>query len=149
MRLTSYYQKSFENKTRSTCMKRNGFILCFFVSTLLYSNCASNGFLMAKAKVSLFGDTSFPPKDNQATIDVYITNKPTQEYFEFAKITCKDTNDKWSLEQITKKACEIGADGVIMIGKAGSTGYGIPIGYSTYVVSEEYGMTAIAIKYKH
>ncbi len=42
-----------------------------------------------------------------------MTNKPAVEYIEFAQITCKDTNDKWSLEQITKKAREIGADAII------------------------------------
>ena len=111
------------------------------------TRCASTGFLMAKPKVTLFGET-YPPKDEGSKIDVFMTNKPTQEYLEFARITCKDTNDKWSLEQITKKAREIGADGIIIVGKAGSTGVGIPMGYSTYVVSEEYGFTAIAIKYK-
>jgi hypothetical protein len=102
---------------------------------------------MAKAKVTLFGD-SYPPKNEDAKIDVYMTNKPTQEYVEFAQITCRDTNDKWSLEQITKKAREIGADGIIIIGKAGASGVGIPMGNLAYVVSEEYGMNAVAIKYK-
>lgn len=77
-----------------------------------------------------------------------MTNKPTQEYVEFAKITCGDTSDKWSLEQINKKARDIGADGIIIIGKAGTSGVGVPIGNSTYIVNEEYGMTAVAIKYK-
>lgn len=126
-------------------MKRFGFIIYLLISTLIISSCASTGFLMAKAKVTLFGD-SYPPKSEDAKIDVY--NKPTQEYVEFAQITCGDTNDKWSLEQITKKAREIGADGIIIIGKAGTSGVGIPMGTSTYVVSEEYGMTAVAIKYK-
>ncbi len=102
---------------------------------------------MAKAKVTLFGE-SYPAKTEDAKIDVYMTNKPTQEYIEFAQITCGDTNDKWSLEQITKKAREIGADGIILIGKAGNNGVGVPIGNLTYVVSEEYGMKAVAIKYK-
>jgi hypothetical protein len=127
-------------------MKRIGLIFFILISAFLFTKCASTGFLMAKAKVTLLGDT-YPPKDAEAKIDVFITKKPIQEYIEFAQITCKDTNDKWSLEQITKKAREIGADGIIIIGKAGSSGVGIPIGYSTYVVSEEYGMTAIAIKY--
>jgi hypothetical protein len=123
------------------------FIILLFVSILLFPGCASTGFLMAKAKVTLFSD-AYTAKDETAKIDVYMTNKPTQQYLEFAQITCRDTNDKWSLEQITKKAREIGADGIIIIGKAGSSGVGIPMGSSTYVVSEEYGMTAIAIKYK-
>src|SRR5690606_7953418 len=128
-------------------MKRFGFIIYFLISALIISSCARTGFLMAKAKVTLFGD-SYPPKNEEEKIDVYMTNKPTQEYEEFAQITCGDTNDKWSLEQITKKAREIGSDGIIIIGKAGTSGVGIPMGTSTYVVSEEYGMTAVAIKYK-
>ena len=102
---------------------------------------------MAKPKVILFGNT-YSQKEAGMPIDVYMTNRPTQEYVEFAKISIRDTNDKWCLEQISKKACEIGADAIIIIGKAGSSGVGIPMGYSTYVVSEEYGMTAVAIKYK-
>ncbi|WP_206170458.1 hypothetical protein [Flagellimonas maritima] len=102
---------------------------------------------MAKAKVTHFGD-SYPPKEEDSKIDVYVTNKPTQEYTEFAQITCGDTNDQWSLEQITRKAREIGADGIIIIGKVGSSGVGVPIGTSTYVVNEEYGMTAVEIRYK-
>jgi hypothetical protein len=121
--------------------------LLLLTSTILLTNCASTGFLMAKAKVTLFGET-YPKKDPEAKIDVFMTNRPTIGYVEFAQITCKDTNDKWSLDQITKKAREIGADGIIIVGKAGSSGVGIPMGYSTYVVSEEYGMTAVAIKYK-
>lgn len=46
------------------------------------------------------------------------------------------------------KVREIGADGIIKIGKAGTSGVRIPMGTSIYVVSEDYGMTAFAIKYK-
>lgn len=124
-------------------------LLILTVSLLLtFTQCASTGFLMAKPKATMFGNVSYPPKGETAIIDIYMTVMPTQEYIEFAKITCGDTNDKWCLEQIQKKSREIGADGVIIIGKSGSYGVGIPMGYSTYVVSEEYGMTAIAIKYK-
>jgi hypothetical protein len=87
-------------------------------------------------------------KDANAVIDVYRTNRPAKEYVEFIQITCKDTKDKWCLEQITQKAREIGADAIVIIDKAGSYGVGIPMGYSAYVVNEEYGMTAIAIRYK-
>jgi hypothetical protein len=124
-----------------------GIVFYFLFSLLLFSGCASTGFLMAKPKVTYFGE-KYAAKEAVSKVDVYITNKPTQEYIEFAKITCKDTNDKWSLEQVTKKAREIGADAIIIIGKAGSSGIGIPMGYSTYVVSEDYGMVAIAIMYK-
>jgi len=56
---------------------------------------------------------TYPQKNAETKIDVFMTNKPAVEYIEFAQITCKDTNDKWSLEQITKKAREIGADAII------------------------------------
>jgi len=128
-------------------MNNFGFIIVLFVTILGFSSCVSTGFLMAKTKVTLF-DNSYPSKKEDARIDVYVTNKPIQKYIEIAQITCGDTNDKWSLEQITKKAREIGADGIIIIGKAGSSGVGVPIGTMTYVVNEEYGMTAIAIVYK-
>jgi hypothetical protein len=114
----------------------------------VFTRCAGTGFLMAKPKVMMFGNASYPSKNKEATVDVYITNKPAQEYVEFAQITCGDTNDKWCLQQISKKAREIGADAIIIIGKAGSSGVGIPIGYLTYGVNEGYGMTVIAIKYK-
>lgn len=126
-------------------LRQYGYLILIIFTVLLFSQCASTGFLMAKAKVTLFGDT-FPAKDEDAKIDIFMTNKPNQEYIEFAQITCGDTNDKWSLKQITKKALEIGADGIIIIGKAGSSGVGIPVGNSTYVVSEEYGMTAVALQ---
>lgn len=87
-------------------MKKLGFIIYLLVSTLIISSCASTGFLMAKAQVTLFGE-SYPAKGEDAKIDVYITNKPTQEYVEFAQITCRDTNDQWSLEQITRKAVKL------------------------------------------
>jgi len=128
-------------------MKRIGLIFFISATALLLTGCATTGFLMAKARVTLFGDT-YPPKDKEIKIDIFVTNRPTQQYIEFAQITCKDTNEKWSLQQITEKASEIGADGIIIIGKSGTSGVGIPLGYSTYVVSEGYGMTAIAIKYK-
>lgn len=128
-------------------MKRIVLFICLISTLLLLTRCASTGLLMAKPKVTLFGET-YPPKDEGIKLDIFMTSKPSQEYIEIAKIICQDTNDKWNLEQITKKALEIGADGIIIVGKAGATGVGIPMGYSTYVVSEEYGMTAIAIKYK-
>ena len=128
-------------------MRKIGIIICFIFLAFHFFGCASTGFLMAKPKVTMFGN-AYPSKSEDTTIDVYLTTKPTIEYVEFAKITIGDTNDKWCMEQITKKAREIGADAVIIIGQAGSYGVGVPMGYSAYIVSENYGMTAIAIKYK-
>jgi hypothetical protein len=137
--------ESFNRELR--IMQRIGFNLFVILSAFLFTRCASTGFLMAKAKVTLLAET-YPPKFAETKIDIFITNKPPQNYIEFARITCKDTNDKWNMEQVLKKAREIGADGIMLVGKAGSSGIGVPLGYSTYVLSEEYGITAIAIKYK-
>ncbi len=121
---------------------RNTFYILVILSLLI--GCASTGFLMAKPKVTLLGPT-YLPKHESAQIDVYMANRPTVEYLEFALISCADTNDKWNLEQITIKAREIGADGIIITGKVGSSF----TSYSTYYGQwEEYGITAIAIKYK-
>lgn len=122
-------------------MKKNGLTFYFFVLMLLFYGCASS-------KVVMFSNATYPSREANATIDIYVTALPTKEYIELAKITCNDTDDKWNMQQIQTKAREIGADAIILVGKAGSYGVGIPIGYSAYVVSEEYGITAIAIKYK-
>ena len=125
-------------------MKRIGLIICIVSSLLLFTRCASTGFLMAKPKVTLFGET-YQPKDVYSKIDVFITNKPTQEYIEFANITCRDTNDTWSMAQIKKQALLIGADGIIITGSGGNTSLGIPMGNSMYFLNEKVGISAIAI----
>lgn len=128
-------------------MKKNVSIILTLVFLSTTISCASNGFLMAKPVVTLFGE-AYPAKGVNEKIDVYMTTKPVKEYLEVAKISCGDTSDKWSLDQITLKAREIGADAIIIIGNSGSTGVAMPIGNSAYGVSSNYGMEAIAIKYK-
>ncbi|WP_052444430.1 hypothetical protein [Flammeovirga sp. OC4] len=123
------------------------FCILLTILPIFITSCASTGFLMAKPKVILLGKT-YPPKDEQETIDVYFTKKPDKNYVEFARITCADTSDKWCLQQISKKAKTLGADGIIIIGKADSYGMGVPIGNLTYMSYDDYGMEAIAIKYK-
>ena len=113
----------------------------------LISGCQSTGFLMAKAKVTMINEP-YPAKEENANIEVYITNPPSAPYIELAQITCDDTEDDWCLKQIKIKAREIGADGIIILGKSASGGVGVPIGNMYYVSSEEYGMKAIAFKYK-
>jgi hypothetical protein len=113
-------------------------ILVFF-----FSGCASTGFLMTKPEITMFGN-SFPPKNEDETIDVYRTTLPTQEYIELAQIKCEDTEDSWNMQQILKEARKIGADGIIITGRTGSWG---AVGSGLYA-SSEYGMTVIAIKYK-
>jgi len=102
---------------------------------------------MAKPQVSMYS-APYPPKAQYDRIDVYQTSLPTRAYSEIALIKCGDTDDQWNMNQILKRAREIGADGVIVVGRAGSYGVGIPVGNMAYAVSEGYGITAIAIKYK-
>jgi len=117
--------------------------------SLLFCSCASNGFLMAKAKVNLY-ETTYSAKDENTHIDIYRTQKPEIKYIEIGEITCADTNDDWALKQILIKAREIGADGIVILGKAGTYGVGVPVGdIMVYSGSESYGITAIAIKYKN
>lgn len=121
------------------------FKIGIWLSLLIFiSGCASTGFLMAKPEVTMFGD-AYSPKSEDAKIDVYITSLPTTEYIEFAQIICNDTEDKWSMEQILKEARKIGADGIIVTGRTGT----YVVGGATYAAGRQYGITAVAIKYKN
>lgn len=122
-------------------------LLIFFTASICVCGCKSTGFLMAKANVVMINE-AYPAKSEDANIDVYITNTPTSEYIELAQITCNDTDDEWSLNQIKIKAREIGADAIIIMGKASTGGVGVPIGNTYIYSSESYGMRAVAIKYK-
>jgi hypothetical protein len=106
-------------------------------------SCASTGFLMAKPKVTLFG-SDYPPKSPSEKIDVFNTATPSVPYVEIAKISCGDTDENWNMRQILIKAREIGADGIMVTGQSGS----YAIGNGAYAVSQGYGITAIAIRYK-
>lgn len=123
-------------------------LVIIFLMPVLLCSCKSNGFLMAKAKVNLYGNT-YPSKEENANIDIYRTQKPDFEYEEIGEITCADTDEEWALKQTLIKAREIGADGIIILGNAGAYGVGIPVGETmVYSGSEGYGIKAIAIKYK-
>jgi hypothetical protein len=114
---------------------------------LFFSQCGTSGFMMSKPSVMIFGAT-YPPKSDTANIDMYMTLKPSKDYVEFARIICRDSNEKWNIEQVTKKARELGADGIIILGNAGNSGIGIPVGNAAYVSSSGYGITAVAVKYR-
>lgn len=102
---------------------------------------------MAKARVSMYRD-AYPAKEESANIDIYRTLRPEQEYIEIGEITCRDTNNDWALKQTLVKAREIGADGIIILGNAGASGVGVPVGDITvYSDTEGYGIRAVAIKY--
>ena len=109
--------------------------------------CASTGFLMAKPKVTLYGN-AYPPKGESDPIEVFQTRLPDRPYSEIARIEVGDTDDKWSMKQILLKAREIGADGVIITGRAGHQSVGVPVGGTVIAASEGYGLTAIAIRFK-
>lgn len=118
-------------------------LLSIIVLMMMFSSCAT-------PKVILFGE-AYPPKSLEATIDVYSTNKPSVNYKEIGQITCGDeiSSESSNMKQILKKAREIGADGIILIGKAGTSSIGMPVGSFTYYTSESYGIRAIAIKYNN
>ena len=122
-------------------------IIILFLSLFLFSGCPSTGFLMSKAKVTMFTD-SYAPKDENYPIEVFATAEPSKPYIEIAQITCNDTNEDWCLKQIKIKSREIGADGIILLGKSSEGGIGVPIGNMYYISNEKYGMKAIAFKYK-
>lgn len=121
-------------------------LLYLLLLTVLFS-CKSNGFLMAKAQVTMFQE-AYPKKHLDAQIDIYKTKQPDRDFIEFAEISCGDTNQEWALKQIKIKARQIGADGLIIIGKSGNYGTGSVIGNTAYGASRGYGIKVIAIKYK-
>ena len=125
-------------------MKNKLFVL-IAVPLFLFS-CASTGFLMAKAKVTMYQE-AYPPKEENEKVDIYRSKTPEKKYIEIAEISCGDTDDNWSMKQVIITARGIGADGIIIIGRAGSYGIGVPIGNIVYTSSEGYGIRAIAIKY--
>ena len=103
---------------------------------------------MASPEVTMLKE-SHPPKQTTDHIDVFYTKPPDKPYDEIAKIKIGDTEDDWNLKQIKIKAREIGADGVIIIGRVGSYGYGTTVGTTAIIgAGEGYGMVAIAIVYK-
>ena len=134
-------------KEKDFSLRIDFLILGFYAGMLFSASCASTGFLMAKPNVVMYGN-AYPAKAKDAKIDVYRTTKPDKDYIEIAEISCGDTSDKWNMEQILIKGREIGADGIIIIGKSGTMAAGVPIDKSLYAVSEGYGLKAIAIKYK-
>ncbi len=121
--------------------------ILFLILSITAIGCASTGFLMAKPKVTFLNNTTYPPKEKDTEIDVFVTNLPTRKYTEFAFIDCGDTSDKWNIEQLKIKAREIGADAIIIVGKSGSSGIGTPIGGAAVVTTSNYGMRSVAIKY--
>ena len=134
-------------KEKDFSLKTSFLILGFYAGMLFSVSCASTGFLMARANVVMYGNP-YPAKAKDANINVYRTTKPDKEYIEIAEISCGDTSDKWSMKQILIKAREIGADGIIIIGKSGTMAVAVPIDDNVYAISEKYGLKAIAIKYK-
>lgn len=110
---------------------------------VLFSSCKSTGFMMASAQVTMLSEAC-PAKTEDEKIEVFVTNSPTKTYNELAIISCRDTDDDWCLKQITAKAKEIGADGIIILGNTGSVVAGLPVCYGA---TSEYGMKALAFKY--
>ncbi len=122
---------------------------------LVVTGCTSTGFLMASPDVTMIGKAG-APKSPTANIDIYYTNKPEKKYEEIAIVKVGDTDDDWSIKQIKLKARELGGDGAIIIGRAGSYVFvtGAGSGTNSFSTStgvgagESYGLEAIVIRYK-
>jgi len=102
---------------------------------------------MSKPKVVMFTG-AYPAKRIGSHVDIYQTVMPEKEYMEIAKISCGDTDDSWNLKQILIKAREIGADGIIIMGKDKSYAGMVPVGKMMVAVKSDYGIAVIAIVYK-
>ena len=126
-------------KTLSKCA------LFLFTSAVLFG-CASNGFLMAKPRMVLYG-TTYPAKDVDTPVEIYRTQRPNRPYVEIGEISCNNTNDEYALNQILMKARSIGADAIIILGSASTSASGVPIGGVIYSSTQQYGFKAVAIKY--
>ena len=102
---------------------------------------------MAAPKVVRFGPT-FESRSPNAPVEVFQTRLPDRPYIEVASISVGDTDEEYCMEQTLLKAREVGADAVILKGRVGTTAVAVPVGGVAYAVGNEYGLSAIAIRFK-
>ena len=102
----------------------------------------------ASPQVTVY-NSGYAPRAENAEIEIFQTQKPDRPYIELGQISIGDTNNEYNMKQILKKAREMGADAIIILGSAGQAGVVVPIGnIMAYGGSESYGISAFAIKYK-
>ncbi len=118
-------------------MKIKKMLFAFAMSAMLFTSCVT---------VTMVGD-AYPERSEDAKIDVYITKEPTQEYTEIAILKCSSIGDESSMESIKTKARKLGADGLIVIGAAETSGVGGSAGHIGVYSSSESGFKVVAIKY--
>jgi benzoyl-CoA reductase/2-hydroxyglutaryl-CoA dehydratase subunit BcrC/BadD/HgdB len=114
-----------------------------FLLMLAATGCANVWYLDDKAKVTVLSKT-YPPRDQDALIDVYVTSLPAKGYIEFAQIRANSVNDDRNIKEIRSAARQIGADGIILL-RSNKT---YSIENTNIAENPSYGYTAIAIKYK-
>ncbi len=105
------------------------------------------GFMGCAARVSMYRE-ALPAKPVNSNIDVYRTAKPNRAYIELGEIKFNSHSDKVNIKKLKEAARKIGADGIIIIGATNQSGGAVPIGKVALIGTEEYGMKAVAIKYK-
>lgn len=98
---------------------------------------------MAKPKVQVYQQHA-----PTSQVDVWQTKAPDRPYTEIGRIEVGDTDDNYCMAQIVEQGKAMGADGVVIVGRAGSQAVAIPVGGMVYAQSGEYGLVAVAIKYK-
>jgi hypothetical protein len=93
---------------------------------------------------------SFPPKSENDTVEVFKNKRPERPYIEIAEITY----EKNDIPTIVAQAKELGADAIIITGSAGVGTRPTMLAildqedFHQSVKTQEYGIKAIAIKYK-
>jgi|694.fasta_scaffold52127_3 hypothetical protein len=118
-------------------------LFALFLLMLAATGCANVWYLDNKAKVTVLSQT-YPPRDQDALIDVYVTSLPVKGYIEFAQIRANSVNDDRNIKEIRNAARQIGADGIILLKR--NTTYSVE--NANIAENRSYGYTAIAIKYK-
>jgi hypothetical protein len=129
----------------TTGLRTLSIVASLFIASFFLSGCISSLYLKNDPLVVMFTD-AYPAKDAQAIIDIYLTQSPPQPYVELAMITSRYADDATCLVQIKNKAVEMGADAVIIIGKAGL--YGSRSSSRGSYSGNGYGMRAVAIRYE-
>jgi hypothetical protein len=129
----------------TTGLRTLSIVASLFIASFLLSGCISSMYLKNDPLVVMFTDV-YPARSTQGIIDIYLTQAPSRPYVELAMITSRYADEATCLVQIRNKASEMGADAIIIIGKAGL--YGSRSSSRGSYSGNGYGMRAVAIRYE-
>ena len=111
-----------------------------FASLVLLASCSA-----AAVYYQPIASTTYPPT---ATVDVYTTEKPKVEFEEIGIIVLTtEGSEKVMIKKAVSKAKEVGADGIILIGKeTDSDSWRVDRSYQ--IPGAQSSMKFVAIKYR-